>query len=301
MRTLRNRKPIGLETKKARYGFIFLAPWIVGIAMFFIFPIVQSIIYSFAEVEISPDGAIMHFAGLSNYHRIIMEDPTYMVDLTSAVSSFFVSMPFILVVSLILALFLNDSFRGRLFFRALYFVPVILASGPALNLFLTAASNNATEVAVTDAVSFSMMDFTEVLSGLGLPTMVEDYLIEALNGLFMMVWQSGIQIVLFIAGLQSIPELMYEVAKVEGATKWEEFWYVTLPMLLRPMLLVIVFTMVENITSQTNPVVSQAYQMFENVKYGLGSAMLWFYFAIAGAIVALLLLLYSKIFLKRWG
>ncbi len=298
---MKNRKPIGLETKKSRYGLIFLAPWIVGVLLFFLYPIIQSIIYSLGTLKVSPDGVIVNFVGLDNYHNILYADPQYMNNLTAAVSSFFVSLPFILVVSLILSLFLNGSFRGRLFFRALYFVPVILASGPALNAFLTAASSNATEVAVADAVSFSMMDFTEVLKGLGLPEQIEKYLTDALNNLFMMVWQSGIQIVLFIAGLQSIPELMYEVAKVEGATKWEEFWFVTLPMLLRPMLLVIIFTMVENITAQTNPLISQAYNQFNVTQYGLGSAMLWFYFLIAGSIVALILLLYSKIFLKRWG
>ncbi len=298
---MKNRKPIGLETKKSRYGLIFLAPWIVGMLLFFLYPIFQSVYYSFSDLKITPDGVNASFVALDNYNEIINEDPQYMNNLTSAITSFGVTLPFILVVSLILALFLNGNFRGRLFFRALYFVPVILASGPALKAFLTAAAGNATEVAVADAVSFSMMDFTEVLKGLGLPEQIEKYLTGALDNLFMMVWQSGIQIVLFIAGLQSIPELMYEVAKVEGATKWEEFWFVTLPMLLRPMLLVIIFTMVENITSQTNAVITQAYSKFNVVAYGVGSAMLWFYFVIAGAIIAAILLIYSKVFLKRWG
>lgn len=241
------------------------------------------------------------FLGIEQYQTLLHENPTYSPNLISAVQSFFVTLPFILVVSLILALFLNENFRGRLFFRALFFVPVILSSGPALKQFLAAASSNATDVAVADAVAFSMMDFTEILKGLGLPEQVEQYLTMALDNLFMMVWQSGIQIVLFIAGLQSIPELLYEVAEVEGATKWEEFWFVTLPMLLRPMLLVIIFTMVENITAQTNPVILQAYDKFNVMDYGMGSAMLWFYFLIAGSIVALILLLYSKLFLKRWG
>lgn len=298
---MKNRKPIGLETKKSRYGLIFLAPWIVGMLLFFLYPIIQSAYYSFSKLSINENGVTTTFLGWENYNNVINIDPSYMDNLRSAVSGFFVTLPFILVVSLILALFLNESFRGRLFFRALFFVPVIFASGPALNQFLQASAGNATDVAVADAVSFSMMDFTQVLAGLGLPEAVESYLTMALDNLFMMVWQSGIQIVLFIAGLQSIPELLYEVAKVEGATKWEEFWFVTLPMLLRPMLLVVVFTMVENITSQTNAIIAQAYNKFNVLEYGVGSAMLWFYFLIAGAIVALILLIYSKVFLKRWG
>ncbi len=300
-KTQRIRKPIGLETKKARYGYIFLAPWIVGMLLFFLYPIIQSAMYSFSKLMIDENGVHLTFLGTENYNYILNENPDYTIKLTAAISSFFVSLPFILVVSLVLALLLNNKFRGRLFFRALYFVPVIFASGPALAQFLLAAGGNATDVAVSDAVSFSMMDFTEVLRGLNLPEAIEGYLTSALGNLFMMVWQSGIQIVLFIAGLQSIPELLYEVAKVEGATKWEEFWFVTLPMLLRPMLLVIIFTMVETIVAKTNPVIDQAFNQFNVLEYGKGSAMLWFYFIIVGAIIALILFAYSKLFLKKWG
>ncbi len=298
---MKNRRPIGLETKKARYGYIFLAPWIIGVILLFIYPIIQSVIFSFSKVRFVMDGVDTEFIGTENYDYIINTDPSYMTKLTSALSSFAVSLPFILVISLILALLLNNNFRGRLLFRALYFVPVILASGPALTMFLSAASSNATDVAVADSVSFSMMDFNEVLTGLNLPPTVQDYLTDALDNLFMMVWQSGIQIVLFIAGLQSIPDLLYEVAKVEGATKWEEFWFVTLPMLLRPMLLVIIFTMVETIIAKTNPIIQAAYSCFNNSEQGRGAAMLWLYFAIVGLIIALILFIYNKLFLRKWG
>jgi ABC-type sugar transport system permease subunit len=139
-----------------------------------------------------------------------------------------------------------------------------------------------------------------VLKGLNLPSSLETYLNEALSNLFMLIWQSGIQIILFIAGLQSIPDLLYEVAKVEGATKWEEFWFITLPMLLRTLLLVIFFTIVEVVTSANNVLVQQGYNQYNNLKYGSGSAMMWFYFVIVGAIIGLFLLLYNK-FLKKWG
>ena len=118
-----------------------------------------------------------------------------------------------------------------MFFRSLFFLPVIITSGVVLELYLKAASTNATEVAVSEAASFGMIDFSELLSGLNLPDAIEKYLSVALDNLFMLVWQSGIQIVLFIAGLQSIPDLLYEVSKVEGASKWEEFWFITLPMI----------------------------------------------------------------------
>ena len=298
---MKNRKPKGLETLKARYGFIFIAPWIVGMIFFFLVPIIQSAYFSFAHISIELDGIKTDFLGLDNFKYILFKDTRYIDDFVDAITDMLVSVPFILVVSLILAVLLNNKFHGRLFFRSLFFMPVIIASGVVLDLYLGAASGNATEVAVNDSVSFGMIDFTEVFTALNLPTAIESYLSVALDNLFMLVWQSGIQIILFIAGLQSIPDLLYEVAHVEGATKWEEFWFITLPMLGRTMFLVIVFTIVENITKSSNPIISHGYNFFNNMDYGRGSASLWFYFLVIGAVMAVVLLLYNKFFLKRWS
>ena len=295
------RKSKSIETLKARYGLIFISPWIVGIILFFLFPIIQSIYFSFADMSIGSDGVKTKFIGLENFDNIIRVDPDYINNLVSGLKNIAVSLPLILVISLILALFLNNAFHGRLFFRALFFLPVILASGLVLDLFLKAAAGNATEVALSDTVSFGMIDFSDVLKGLQLPVSIEGYLSDAISNLFMIVWQTGIQILLFIAGLQSIPDLLYEVAMVEGATKWEEFWFITLPMLLRTMLLVIIFTIVELITSKTNPVITQGYNQFNNLEFGRGSAMLWLYFSIAGVFIAVLFVLYNKVFLRKWG
>src|SRR5699024_767362 len=102
----------------------------------------------------------------------------------------------------------------------------------------------------------------KVLEGLSLPSGIQNILSEALSRIFLLVWQSGIQTILIIAGLQSIPDLLYEVAKVEGATKWEEFWFITLPMMMRTMLLVIIFSIVELVSSNTNSIVSASYSKF---------------------------------------
>lgn len=298
---MKNRKPKGLETLKSRYAFIFLSPWIVGIVFFFLMPIIQSAYFSFAHISIEMDGIKTSFMGLDNFKYILFKDTQYIDSFIEAVTDMLISVPFILVVSLILAVLLNNKFRGRLFFRSLFFMPVIIASGVVLDLYLGAASSNATEVAVNDAVSFGMMDFSEIFTALNLPTAIESYLSVALDNLFMLVWQSGIQIILFIAGLQSIPDLLYEVARVEGATKWEEFWFITLPMLGRTMFLVIVFTIVENITKSNNEIISHGYNFFNNMDYGRGSASLWFYFLVVGIIVAIVLFVYNKVFLKRWS
>lgn len=294
------RKAKSLDAKKSRSAFIFLSPWLLGMLLFFVIPIFQSFYYSFADISIDLDGVSSSFVGLTNIKYLISKDPDYIKNLIAGIKDMLISVPFILVVSLILAVLLNNKFKGRLFFRSLFFLPVIITSGVVLQLYLSAASGNATEVAVSKSVSFSMIDFSTVLDGLNLPASLETYLSEVMDNLFMLVWQSGIQVVLFIAGLQSIPDLLYEVSKVEGATKWEEFWFLTLPMLSRTMYLIIVFTIVENITLTTNPVIAQSYNLFNNLYYGRGSAALWLYFLIVGIALFLILKVYNKFFLERW-
>ena len=298
---MRNKKFKGLDNLKSRYAFRFLAPWIIGMIFFFIVPIFQSIYFCFSQISIETDGVKSSFLGLENFEYVLLKDTQYIDDFIEAITDMLISVPFILVVSLILAVLLNNKFHGRLFFRSLFFMPVIIASGMVLELYLGAASSNATEVAVNDAVSFGMINFGEIFSALNLPTAIESYLSVALDNLFMLVWQSGIQIVLFIAGLQSIPDLLYEVSKVEGATKWEEFWFITLPMLGRTMFLVIVFTIVENITKSSNAVIAHGYNFFNNLDYGRGSASLWLYFLVIGIIMAAVIGIYNKVFLKRWS
>lgn len=297
---MKKRKYRSIETLKSRYAFIFLAPWIVGMLFFFLIPIIESVYFSFAKVTIETDGVKTGFLGLENFDYILFKDTQYVDRFVDSITDIFISVPFILIVSIILALLLNNKFKGRLFFRSLFFLPVIIASGAVLDLYLSAASTNATEVAISDSVSFGMIDFSQVLEALDLPTAIENYLSLALSNLFMLVWQSGIQIILFIAGLQSIPDLLYEVSKVEGATKWEEFWFITLPMLGRTMFLVIVFTIVENITKSSNAIMSHGYNFFNNLDFGRGSASLWLYFLVIGLIMAVVIFLYNKVFLKRW-
>ena len=297
---MKNKKHKGIETLKSRYGFIFTLPFVIGLIVFFIIPIIQSIIYSFSDLKVNAGSIDIVFRGLKHYKFILIEEPNYINNLLKGLKNIFIQVPFIMILSFILGILLNNEFKGRIFFRSLYFLPVIIASGVVLKLFLQAARGGATEVAVSESASFGMIDFSTVLQGLDLPESILDYLSIALDNIFMFIWQSGIQIVLIIAGLQTIPDLLYEVAHVEGATKWEQFWFITLPMMIRTLLLVIIFTIVEVVTTNTNPVMNQGYNYFANIEYGTGSAVLWFYFVIVGAIIALTLGLFSKM-LKKWG
>ena len=299
--SMKKKKAAGIETLKSRYGTVFSLPWLIGMALFFVIPIVLSVWYSLSDLKLDAGKVSVMFTGLKNYKHLIHTDPKYMKNLISGISSIFSKVPFILVLSMILGMFLNNKFIGRVFFRSLFFLPVIISSGVVLDLFLEAAQGDATAVAGADTLSFGMMDFSKLLEGLSLPPNIQQYLAVALDSLFMLIWQSGIQIVLIIAGLQTIPDLLYEVAEVEGATKWEQFWFITLPMMIRTILIVLIYTIVEAVTIKTNQVIRQGYNFFYNLEYGLGSAALWLYFMLVAAIIAIVLFLFSKVFLKKWG
>lgn len=250
------------------------------------------------------------WAGLDNYKMILNEDPTYTDNLMSAVTKFFRSMPIVVIVSLILAMVLNQKFKGRTFFRAIYFLPVIIATGVVMQL-LTKNLNGVDAIITLSADTTNTytstgggggMDFTTILNSLRFPEDITKTMSSLITSIFNTLWNCGIPIILFISGLQTIPEQLYEASKVEGATKWEEFWYITLPMLAQTLLLVIVFSMIDLLTSNTNPVLNQAYQyMNDNAIYDISGAMLWLFFIIVAGTVGIVILLYTKLLLKRWS
>lgn len=289
---------------------MFILPWCIGMAFFFIIPLVQSLIYSFSTVIVDPGEMSTEWAGLDNYKTILNEDPTYTDNLMSAVTTFFRSLPIVVIVSLILAMVLNQKFKGRTFFRAIYFLPVIIATGVVMQLLtknlngvdaIITLSANTTNT-YTSSGGGGGMDFTTILNSLRFPEDLTKTMSSLITSIFNTLWSCGIPIILFISGLQTIPEQLYEASKVEGATKWEEFWYITLPMLAQTLLLVIVFSMIDLLTSNTNPVLNQAYQyMNDSAVYDISGAMLWLFFAIVAGTVGIVIFLYTKLLLKRWS
>ena len=298
MRT--KKKNRGITALKARYGWICVAPWALGLVLFFIWPVIQSVVYSFCKVNLSAGGMNITFLGLDNFKYIFMENANYLDFMVESLVKFLYSFPVILVLSLILALILNQRFRGRLFFRALYFLPVIIASGAVLKTILSSTAAGVSNMQQDESIAMSMFSVSELVTSLGLPQQMSSYFVTLMDGITGLIWNCGVQTVLFIAGLQAIPPLLYEVSRVEGATSWEEFWFITFPMLSRVIVLVSVFTMVELITDPTNKIMDQAYAFMRSQFYGESSAMLWSYFLIVGALMAALLGLFKKCCLNKW-
>ena len=294
----------GIESRKSRYGWMFISPWILGFVLFFLIPFVKSIWYSFCYLELEWGGFVTEFVGLEHYKYLWNEDTTFVSNLSKALGNILYSLPIIVALSLVFALILNGKFKGRLLARAIFFLPVIVTSGVVLSVLTAETPGQPVVMMVvggTNSYSQGMIDFDTILSGLNFPSKVTQFLSEYLSQIFGLVWSCGVQTVLFISGLQSVPGALYEVSKVEGATKWEDFWYITFPMLANTTLLVIIYTIVELVVSTTNPVIQQAYGLMNvNQVYDESSAILWFYFVIVGLIVSVLIFLYNRLLMKRW-
>lgn len=288
----------GIEALKERYGWTCVSIWVVGLVLFFIIPIFQSIFFTFCKVRLVAGDLQTTWVGFENISYIFTKDANYTNNLTMGVIQFAYSFPIILVLSLILALMLNQKFKGRVFFRAIYFLPVIIASGVILGTII--GDKTVSSSGTDEAVAANMINVSEIVEWTGLPEKIGNYFESAITAIMNLVWKCGVQIILFIAGMQSIPDLYYEVSKVEGATGWEEFWFITFPSLSRVITLVTVFTMVELMTSQTDKVMSQAYNLISSQMFGESSAMLWVYFCIIGAILGTILFAFNHFCVKKW-
>lgn len=294
------KKRQGIESMRSKHGFYFTLPWLIGIVIFFLIPLLQSIIYSFSKVKLTVSGLESKFHGFENFSNLLLKDELFTENLKNGFLSFLYSFPLIIILSLILGILLNQKFRSRMFFRAMYFLPVIIASGVVIELIFVTRTGDISSTGTDESVRDSMISVSSIISWLGLPTNISEYINSVVSKIMDLVWSCGIQIILWIAGLQAIPDLLYEVSKVEGATKWEEFWYITFPMLSRVTILVSIFTAVELITAKTDPVMEQSVIFSQAQKYGEASAMLWMYFIVVGLFVGLFLILFLRMCAKKW-
>ena len=294
------KKSRGIEELKSRYGFMFVLPWIIGLVMFFLYPLIQSIVYSFSDVAVSPGGVDIKFVGLKHYIEILKVDQNYTTELTTSLTSIVYSLPIILILSLVLAMMLNQKFRGRIFFRALYFLPVIIATGQVMKLVFETTDDSLTEMGVSGGMASGMITVEDLTGMLNMSTEVAKFITTTINDIFNLIWSCGIQIVLYLSGLQSIPATLYEASRVEGATKWEEFWFITFPMLSRITLLVGVFTMVELFINERTPLIERVYGSMLTGQYDKPSAMIWLYFIIVSAIMGVIIFLFNRFVMKRY-
>lgn len=285
-----------LAQQNARAGVLYSLPFIIGFVCFTLFPTIQSILLSFHSVSASGKGMVMSFKGWDNYHRLLFEDASYLRDyLLPSLKELAINFPCILIFSFFIAVMLNQQFRGRTFFRVIFFLPVVVSSGVILLVQDNQLQTNMLS-GITGAASGSggVSQFTDTVKDLLEDFAVGEWLItfvtSAVDRIYDIVTSSGIQILIYLAGLQTISPSLYEASSIEGATGWENFWKITFPM-ISPMILVnAVYTIVDIMGGLNNNLVKQIYNTsFVIGDYGYGSAMGWIYFLIIGLVLLLFL------------
>lgn len=302
-KSIKKKHTISLQKRNGIYGCLFLLPWMIGVLMFFLIPVVQSVYYSLSTSspleprEISLFAYIKEtFVGFSHYEYMWNEQPDFTNNLSKAISTFLYSMPIIIALSLIFAIILNQNFRGRLLARAIFFLPVIIATGVVLNyLSGDVSAQEMLSSGESGSTMYNSLSFSSLLANIGLPDSLIHQMDSYINSIFDLIWSCGIQTLLFLAGLQSIPASCYEVAEVEGATSWETFWFVTIPMMMNVILLNMVFTAIELFTKESNAVMVQAYEFIMQAEYNYGSAIIWSCCAVFGVIICIIFFLMSRL------
>lgn len=287
-----------IESARTRIGYTFVIHWLIGMAVFFLYPLAKSLWYSFNDVWIKPGEIITEFVGFDHFYNLLAVDPNYVNNLRDSVGMMLYSLPFIISLSLILAVLLNQKFRGRTVFRAIFFLPVIMVNsvvmhslnGDFIQMPLFSSGTEGTGI----------INYGEIIQNLNIPTQISPILIFLLSNTISIIWKCGVQTILFLAGLQSIPSSLYEVSKIEGANKWEEFWLITVPSLRHIISLVLIYTMIELFVDMENTVVANAYNHMIDQDYGNSSAMLWLYFIIVLILIGAVYLIYQKFCVKRW-
>lgn len=263
---------MSFSRRKSLTGYIFVGPWlIIGIVML-IYPFVFSLMLSFSELK-NVDFNNMSFAGFENYKKAFVTDINFVPYFLETVSNTLINLPMIIITSLLLAIMVSRDIKGQGFFRSIFFLPVLLGTGFVMNQLLG------------QGVDSSSM---EVARGILMPDIVKQYLGpevtdiigEFFSRITMVLWKSGVQIIITLAGIQGISISLYEAARVDGATEWEMFWKITLPMISPVLLLSTVYTIVASTVEDSkvvNYIVDTAFEG-TNVQFEFSAAMGWIYF-----------------------
>lgn len=282
-----------LTARQNLYAYAFLLPWIIGVIAFFLLPMGNTVRYVFNKVAIGPDGLEYTFTGWETFRTIFVSSPDAIKLIAGSIGSMFLRVVMVLFFSLFMAIVLNQSFKGRAFSRMVLALPIIVSSGVLLAVFKEDLfAQSAIEQA--DFNIFQGEVLRQTMLGLGLTEEAVTTVTGYISTIIDMIWFSGVQLLLFLAALQSIPRQLYEVCAVEGSTPWQTFWLVTFPLISPFLLLNTFYTVIDYFTDYSNPVMARVTTYFEKLNYSYSATLALVYFLIVGAVVGVIGLIMSR-------
>jgi len=289
-----------LEGKNAVAGYLFILPFIIGLMAFMFFPILESLrmVFSTVNIDLVKNGFTMQFSGTDNLKRVLLIDQEFYRLLIEEVGRMLLIVPAVIIFSLFVALILNQEFKARGFVRAVFFLPVILSSGIMIGL----ETNNTLLSSMAEIIkrgNLMKSSITGVLEDIlvveGAASDFMGYIFDIVNQIYDIAMASGIQIIIFLSALQTIPPSMFEAAKIEGATSWECFWKITFPMVSPLILVNVVYSVVDYFIRTDNRVMEKIrVTMMQRMEYGFSTAMAWVYFLAVIVIIGIAMALISR-------
>lgn len=294
----KKRKIVSLDRKKARAGYWFVLPFIIGLLVIYLPMIYQSINYSFHEMNsVRGGGYELVPVGFDNYTEAILVDTSFVQQLTTGIRQIIFDIPAIVIFSLFMAILLNQDMAGRGLFRAIFFIPVIISTGlmsdiDAQNILQESMGSAGSQIDTGTGQStvsqiVNVMDVERLFENMKVGSGLVEYVVGLVNDIFDIVNRSGVQMLIFLAGLQSISPAIYESCQIDGATAWETFWKITFPM-ISPMILVnSIYTVIDALTRSDNNVMSYISTVYNGANgTTLASAMSWMYFLLVMLLIA---------------
>ncbi len=279
-----NRREISLRNREALNGYGFILIWVIGFLLFTLLPLIETFRYSVNEVTVTATAIELDFVEVANFTRALFTDPTFVELLIGYTVETLVSVPIVLIFAMIIALFLNLDFKLKGVFRVIFFLPIVITSGPVIRELTAQGAASAPGISTIPAVIEFLQELPRALRA---PV---EYL---LTSFILILWFSGVQILIYLASLQKIDRSIYEAAAIDGASSWEIFWKIILPSLSTATLVNAIFTIVTLSHFSENRVIQYIYNQTYNVQGGIGyaSAMSFIYFGVMIALLVVIFLL----------
>jgi ABC-type sugar transport system permease subunit len=288
MKALRGQS---LEARKAWYGRIFILPWAIGFIFFFAIPLVESFYYTFTQLNITSKGLEFQWVGFDNYLQAFTKDPDFNRNIVESVGNIVYQVPIIVFFSLFVALILKGNFKGRGLMRAIFFLPVIISSG----VVITILKENVLISSTGQSGSlFQAGSLTSVLVDSGFGIAFSKIIINTIGQVFDLTWRSGVQTLLLLSALHSIPDSMYEAADIEGATGWEKFWKITFVLISPTLVLSVIYSIIDYFTDYSNKVMRMIKTFSDQGLFTYSTTISFIYFVAVMVIIMLVNNLLAK-------
>lgn len=282
------------EGRNTLWGWLFLLPWAIGTLIYFIYPMIQAMWLVFCDVSFDKNGMVTEFIGLENIRNVFFRDVWPLQCITHSLQKMAVDLAVVLAISFLIALLLNQKFKGRAFVRTAFALPVIIGTGILIKVFKGDLFIQSSAMTDTAGTVFQGEALQQILVQAGLPQNFIESVVGVVSEVVDIIWKCGVEILLLLSGLQAIPSYLYEACEIDGATSWQKFWLITFPLMTPFILLSTVYIIIDSATYYDNWVMAEVGYKFDALQFGYSNTFSLAYCIVVGLVVAVVVSLISR-------